>query len=163
MSPGWKVGAGLFTGVAVLLLGASVLFTMAVPAGAPPQLRTLFRPFCHGMPERCFTLEGVPMPICARCTGIYAGFLVGVLLMLAVRKLHHLRLPAWLALVLVAPLFIDGVTQGIGLRESTNELRVITGLLAGTALVFWVLMRFGPVAEPAETGKTANVFSSPLT
>ena len=163
MSPGWKAGAALFTGVAVLLLATSVLFTVAVSAGAPPQLRALFRPFCHGMPERCFTLEGVPMPICARCTGIYAGFLLGVFLMFAVRKLHRLRLPAWLAVALVAPLFIDGVTQGIGLRESTNELRVITGLLAGTTLVSWVLTRFGPQTRPAGTAETADVFSSPLT
>jgi uncharacterized membrane protein len=163
VSSGWKIGAVLFGGVAILLLGLSVLVTAAVSAGAPPQLRSLFRPFCHGMPERCFRLEGIPMPICARCTGIYAGFLMGVFLMFAVRKLQRMRLPAWLALALVAPLFIDGVTQGIGLRESTNELRVVTGLLAGMALVGWVLMRFGGQTSPAETVETADVFSGPLT
>lgn len=163
MSPGWKIGAALFAGVAVLLLGMSVLVTEAVSAGASPKLRALFRPFCHGMPERCFTLDGVPMPICARCTGIYAGFLLGVFLMFAVRKLQRMRLPAWLALALVAPLFIDGVTQGIGLRESTNELRVMTGLLAGITLVAWVLMRFGPEKGAAGTVETMDVFSTPLT
>jgi uncharacterized membrane protein len=163
VTPASRIGATLFGGVAVLLLGMSVLVTEAISAGAPPLLRSLFRPFCHGMPERCFTLDGVPMPICARCTGIYAGFLVALFLMFAVRKLQHMRLPSWLAWTLVTPLFIDGVTQGIGLRESTNGLRVMTGLLAGMAVVGWVMMRFGPKKGPSGMVETADVFSAPLT
>src|SRR6266571_4098047 len=35
--------------------------------------------FCHGIPERCFTIRGHSFPICARCTGLLicvaAGFL----------------------------------------------------------------------------------------
>ena len=83
--------------------------------------------------------------------------------MFAVRKLQRMRLPPWLALALAAPLFIDGVTQGIGLRDSTNELRVMTGSLAGITLVAWVLMRFGPEKGAGGTVETMDVFSSPLT
>jgi len=35
---------------------------------------------------------------------------------------------------MVTPMIVDAVTQWIGLRTSTNELRLITGLLFGIAL-----------------------------
>ena len=35
---------------------------------------------CHQMPERSFFINGMQFPLCARCTGILAGYLVGVLL-----------------------------------------------------------------------------------
>ena len=37
------------------------------------------------------------------------------------------------------PMFIDGITQLAMLRESTNPLRIETGLLAGVAFAFWAL------------------------
>jgi uncharacterized membrane protein len=34
---------------------------------------------CHQRPERSFATGGVPWPVCARCTGLYAGALLGSL------------------------------------------------------------------------------------
>ena len=33
---------------------------------------------CHQIPERSFHIAGVQLPVCARCTGLYAGALAGV-------------------------------------------------------------------------------------
>ncbi len=100
-------------------------------------------------------ISGVAMPLCARCVGIYGGFLVGIAMFAIVMKAadsrqqtagyrvpHPLLLSAvsYLLPVAVAPLAIDGFTQLLGLRESTNPLRLATGLVAGAAFGLWVLV-----------------------
>jgi uncharacterized membrane protein len=94
---------------------------------------------CHQLPERSFFAGGFQLPVCARDTGIYLGFAVGLL---AVTLIHRAERPTgpppWPVLVLVAAFIAamgyDGVTSYLGLRESTNDLRLATGMLTGWAL-----------------------------
>lgn len=98
---------------------------------------------CHQLPERSFFGGGIQVPVCARDTGIYAGFLLGFIFF---RVLHWRERPASLPPRKVMPLLalfvlvmvIDGGTSYMGLRESTNELRLITGLTTGFALAAFV-------------------------
>ena len=120
------------------ILSASVFCTRAIAHGASMKWRLLFRPLCHGIASRCLYLWNVPMPICARCTAIYVGLFAGILLFIVLPRIQaHLarRILAFAAL----PMLIDGLTQLSTLRESTNLLRIETGLLAGAAFAFWAL------------------------
>lgn len=145
-----RVSSLSFSAVAAGILGAALLVTQLVAGGAPHNLRLLFRPLCHTIESRCFHLGGVPMPICARCTGLYAGFLVGIGLFAALRKLRESAIPNWLVIALVLPLVADGITQALGLRTSGNELRFLTGLLAGSAGLAWVMNRIELSARTME-------------
>ncbi|HEV7767079.1 MAG TPA: DUF2085 domain-containing protein [Thermoanaerobaculia bacterium] len=100
--------------------------------------RSLFLMMCHGRIERSFTLFDVPMPICARCTGIYLGMLSALLAFKLIPLLRE-RVMRVIALVAILPLGIDGVTQLLGFRESVNVLRVTTGVIAGLAFGLWIL------------------------
>lgn len=81
---------------------------------------------CHRKPERSLKIKGKPMVLCARCTAIYGSYaLLPVLFFFP--TLHNL----WLAILLQIPMLIDGFTQKWKWRESTNKLRVVTGLLSG--------------------------------
>lgn len=120
------------------ILGASTLCTWAVAHGASSNWRLLFRVMCHGIARRCFELWGVPMPICARCTGIYIGMFAGLVLFAVLPRIEE-RVARWALGIAIIPMAIDGLTQLAMLRESTNSLRLETGLAAGTALVFWAL------------------------
>ena len=124
--------------VSSAILGASVFCTWAIANGASMRWRLAFRALCHGIPQRCLELWRVPMPICARCTAIYAGLIVGILLFLVVPRIQAL-LARKILLIAAVPMFIDGITQLAMLRESTNLLRIETGLLAGMAFAFWAL------------------------
>jgi len=94
---------------------------------------------CHQLPERSFFGAGYQLPVCARDTGIYLGFSIAVIVLLVLdrgRRSSELP-PAGVMIVLglfVAVMGIDGVTSYAGLRETTNEIRLMTGLMAGFAI-----------------------------
>jgi uncharacterized membrane protein len=94
---------------------------------------------CHQLPERSFFGGGVQVPVCARDTGIYLGVVVSLAL---ISLLHGGRRPmkfptrwGWTAITLmIGAMALDGTTEYAGLRPTTNEIRLITGLLAGFAI-----------------------------
>jgi uncharacterized membrane protein len=81
---------------------------------------------CHRKPERSFFWKGRQFPVCARCTGIYAGYISFPLF-----NFEFIHLDSWVALLLTVPTLADGLTQAFCKRESNNPLRFITGLVAG--------------------------------
>lgn len=133
-----KIVLAVVAAIPTVILSASALCSWAIAMGASEQWRLLFRIMCHGRPERSLALAGVAMPICARCVGIYAGLLVGLAAFWLIPYLRE-RVVRPFALAAVIPLAIDGLTQLAGLRESTNELRIATGIIAGLAFGMWVL------------------------
>lgn len=143
----------LFAAALALPVVAATAVTMAQSAGADGSwLRLPFRLVCHGIEERCLLVGGVPMPICARCTALYAGGLAGIALCAGIGPLRRRLMPTWILALAVLPLALDGTTQAAGLRLSTNGLRVATGLLAGCAFLIWVMQRVDRTEElPAES------------
>ena len=86
---------------------------------------------CHQLPERSLWIAGAPLPICARCTGIYGGALLALLLRGMLR--HRWRQSwrrSWLlwAIVIVA---LDWSSEAFGLRPAWAPLRVLTGAFLG--------------------------------
>ena len=133
-----KIVLAFIAAIPTAILGAATLCTWAIGQGASMQWRLLFRLMCHGKVERCLEIFDAPMPICARCVGIYGGMLLGILAFWAIPLLRE-KVMRWVALVCAVPLAIDGLTQLTGLRESTNELRIATGVVAGLAFGLWIL------------------------
>ncbi|HEX2835592.1 MAG TPA: DUF2085 domain-containing protein [Thermoanaerobaculia bacterium] len=133
-----KIVLACVAAIPTFILGMASLCSLAIASGASMQWRLAFRMMCHGLPRRCLELFDVPMPICARCTGIYLGMLVGIAFFIVLPWLRE-RVMRKVAIAAIAPLAIDGLTQLTGLRESTNALRMATGLIAGLAFGLWVL------------------------
>lgn len=86
---------------------------------------------CHQMPERSFFYKGYQFPICARCTGILLGEILGLITGIIVHKYT-----LWL-LLLMLPLVLDGCVQLLFDKyESNNTRRLFTGLCFGFTLTF---------------------------
>ena len=86
---------------------------------------------CHQIYERSFNFRGYQFPVCARCTGIFVGNIVGILLCIVKIKIS-LKICAVFILMMV----YDGFLQLLKIKESNNIRRVITGFLAGIAYIF---------------------------
>ena len=99
---------------------------------------------CHQLPVRSFFAAGHQLPVCARDTGIYLGFVVslGLITFLDRGRRRSAMPPAWLLAVgaaLVGLMALDGVTEYAGLRTTTNLIRLATGLGMGFALTLFVV------------------------
>ena len=88
-------------------------------------LRWLLHPVCHQIPERSFHLLGEPLAACARCTGLYLGFTLGVAAWPHVPRLARALAarPRWV-LVFMVPLAVDVWV------ENTALSRLATGFVA---------------------------------
>ena len=80
---------------------------------------------CHQLPERSFFIKGYQFPVCARCTGV----LIEYSACLICHFLFGTKLTVCLAGCLV--MFADWYIQYLGIKESTNIRRLITGIMGG--------------------------------
>jgi uncharacterized membrane protein len=45
------------------------------------------------------------------------------------------QIPFWISMLLILPTYMDGITQAYFNRESTNWLRLFTGIIAGIGMM----------------------------
>lgn len=99
---------------------------------------------CHQLPERSFFAGGMQVPVCARDTGIYAGFMIAFALLAWVERGRRPTEPPRAAIgailaVFIGLMLVDGVSSYAGWRTTSNELRLLTGLTTGYALAAFLV------------------------
>ena len=116
---------------------------------------------CHQKHERSWEINGNQMPVCTRDIGIFIGLFIGAALFglrgvnrwtvrdtflsvfpdekIETLYLKDRRMVAMLLLIGIgiAPMGIDGFTQLLTEYESTNPVRVVTGLFSGLVIGWW--------------------------
>jgi len=129
-------------GLAAAALGTWLLYT---PPGLLGKADAIAFAICHRIVSHSIMMGQQAMPLCARCTGIYLGALVGLFTMGGLGRNRAGGLPRRpLLVVLVAFIGIMGI-DGINsyatllrgvphLYEPQNWLRLVTGTLNGLAL-----------------------------
>jgi uncharacterized membrane protein len=100
---------------------------------------------CHQIPSRTFHIDGRPLPLCARCTGIYLGALMGVVGLTLSKRYRAVGLPGTPVLLtlvgFIGLMGFDGVNSYLTLfpkmphlYEPQNWLRLTTGTFHGLAM-----------------------------
>ncbi len=101
---------------------------------------------CHQIPDRTLSFSSILMPVCARCSGIYIGFVISTLvLFLMYRKRQSLIAPVYaiiIFIVFISAAAIDGFLSYLQIYETNNLVRLITGYMAGIALAAIVMPLF---------------------
>ncbi len=127
------------------MLGLVVFIAVLIPFLSYFGLDVIAKPLffalhyvCAQIPSHSFYILGHQLGLCARNLSIYSSMFLGSLIFALSKK----RLPGitwWMWLLLILPMAWDGTTQMFGWRESTWELRVMTGTLFGLSTVWFVL------------------------
>jgi uncharacterized membrane protein len=161
LAPHSRVLKVLLIAVSAVVLGAWLLLT---PSGLLGKADAVGYAVCHRIPSRSFFLGDRPIPLCARCSGMYLGALLGILYQLRLGKrsgMPSLKMYILLGLFLLG-FTIDGVNsylnffpQAPSLYEPENILRLITGTGIGLGIAAVLLPTFhqsvwvNPIPKPA--------------
>ncbi len=132
----------LVAAAALIVFGVWLVKT---PPGLLGKLDAIAYAICHRIAVRSFQVDGVPLPLCARCTGIYLGVMTSLFVMIVRGRTRISQLPTPKVLialgVFVIIMGIDGMNSyihlfpgGTGIYEPANWLRLVTGMYCGIAM-----------------------------
>lgn len=140
-----SLAAGLYLLVAAAITWEAFAVFSGTANSFVPALERLLGPLCHHLPGRTLSFNHSLLPVCARCTGIWSGWiLAGLLWLLTVNRVRIGRTSAEAAiLITLVGLFLAGATLAIfetaGSLSPGNMARaglgVPLGLFAG-----WLLL-----------------------
>ncbi len=100
----------------------------------------LFGSLCHQIPSRCFHLSGIPMPVCTRCFGIYAGFFLGTALYPSIKGWASLSIPSLRVFAVFSlPIIIDTAGNFFFAWQTPGEIRFMIGILWGLLLPYYFI------------------------
>ncbi len=150
------VGRRRRVGDGMLLLGGLVVILVlwiATPGSLLDKADHVGYAVCHQIPARSFFFGGRQLPLCARCSGQFLGALLGLGVLLALRRGRAGLLPPTAMTLALVGFFVLWAFDGFNsyltlfpaaphLYEPNNLLRVTTGALQGVALITLVLPFF---------------------
>ena len=100
------------------------------------------------------------MPVCARDTGTYLGFLIVFVFWLGLRRYRNGSKPDALVLastvIAMLPFFFDGIASYLGIYETNNSIRLFSGLLMGAGMGLVLLSVYPLVAEKAPRARRSS-------
>lgn len=128
-----------FSGKVILLLLMLSSFTVLLITSdvyLPPSpvrsffIKSAFHTVCHQQPERCIELNGAKLFVCARCTGIYAGFAFGLLVGILLTK-KYFPVHSYFLLLAAIPIGLDVIAYNCNWYPYQKSIACITGFLSG--------------------------------
>jgi uncharacterized membrane protein len=130
---------------AVLWLAAIILAPLAIASRLPgislaaTAVYAAGSRVCHQRPERCFWIHGRPMPVCARCSGLYGGAALGApLALLAAAGIAAARARRLIVLAALPTAITWGIEMA-GLAHPSNAVRAVAAVPLG-ALAAWLVV-----------------------
>ncbi len=136
-------------GVLLIIAVLWIVALAAAPRATSPRLSALTYAagslICHQRPERSFHHEGAQYPVCARCSGLYAGAVSGVLLWAGIggvgrtARLRAARLtnPGVVRRILIItalPTMVTVAASWLGWGDAGNVARAVLAIPLGATI-----------------------------
>ncbi len=119
---------------------------------------------CHQMPSRTIVIGGIYLPLAGRTSGIYIGFLISaIVLFILFRKRENGLAPLYIMIIFYLFIFstmFDWAASHLGLYESSNNIRFITGFLAGSSIMAIVFPVFN--YQYYQKSSDERIFKNPV-
>jgi uncharacterized membrane protein len=126
-----------------IILAPILVSSSGIAGEAGKMLYLFFHRVCHQFRVRSFSVNGMQMGVCSRCSAIYFGFLLGTLIYPAIRSIKKPEVPPRIFLFLACiPMAVDALMGCFVLYEPTLATRAISGGIAGLALAFFIVPAF---------------------
>lgn len=103
-------------------------------------LEIIYSFFCHQQPSRSLVIASQFLPLCARCTGIYLGFLISLICLITmVRKDRSMGFwPVGLSVSggILTAFILSAAAENLGWLEVSNKMRFLLALFAGCSIAY---------------------------
>ena len=122
-------------------------------------LSTLFSFLCHQNAARSFEIEGLLLPLCQRCTGVYVGMGISFIWLLANRYYKKSLLPRSIIYVNIVSVAIMPIF-GFHLLDPGPGWRLWSGLIFGNAVAFLILPGSSLICNEGKVAKSYTRLST---
>lgn len=145
-----------------VLVTTFLLLNVFLPLLVGEPLRTFvmagFSTVCHQIADRSFHVHGVSLAVCHRCTGIYLGLWLAVLVypLIKNRVRDTGRYSGILVLAALVPAGADWISEIAGLWNNTVFSRVTTGLIFGVIAGYLLARALTRTREPGSRSRTSE-------
>ena len=126
-----------------MALSLGVWLWVAALLLAPSVLRPFCSVICHQRAERSFFIAGTQLPVCARCTGLYAGAALAVPLVFLMASPVSARRARTMLGMAALPTAITWTLEVTGVAPFSNTARFIAALPLGCAAAWLVFSVIG--------------------
>jgi uncharacterized membrane protein len=150
----WLIPAG----IVILAFAVLAAWLVLTPPGLIGKLQAVAYSVCHENPAHTLKIGSRLLPLCARCTGMFLGGLLGLASLHALTHgaaypARKVRLVLWLLVLFFAVDGINSVTfsfiDGRALYAPTNALRLLSGLGMGMVLAAVLLSLWRQTVDTA--------------
>jgi hypothetical protein len=127
------------------------------------EMHWLFSHLCGQ--DRAFVVDGVALPVCERCLGLYAGALLTLGWLLATRR-YRRELPQGAALAVQVGVLLAALLGGLHVIDIGPRWRLACGLWTDHVVMAWLLwasvqLRAAmPLPQAADRGATLEAFAA---
>lgn len=135
---------------AILLAPVAIGSGRALPSVAAAVVYATGARICHQRPDRSFWIHGQSMPVCARCTGLYASAALAAPLALFLAAGLSGRRARYLVTAAALPTIISWGLEMAGLVHPPNMVRAIAALPLGFAAAWLVIATLADGPTPPQ-------------